>query len=329
MDAAAMGLAMQQLQQHMIAMQQHRADDIHRHAEEIRLLRADAAAAAAAAAAHALPMGAMMRLPPAALYDGYTPPLDEWLSAMRQQYAWYGWVGDADRIRAGSAHLAGPALEWWQHLLPAALPTTLTLFEAGLKARFQPVTSAETARTKLLSLTQGRTSINDYVSTFRRLLLSVPDTDAETLKHLFLRGLNDRTREMLRASGVATLDAAITMAVRVGTPMPADAGAPPAASSASDPMDLNAMNVRASVDAPVMHSELTLLLAAMQHKNNYRGGAAAPGLSRPSEAGFTPQRLEEYMNAYRCFGCHETGHGLRACPLRKVNADGSVTWSTQ
>jgi hypothetical protein len=87
-----MALAAQQLQQGMHTMQLQCADEARRRTEEIQRLRAEGAAAAAAAAAssRALPMGATMRLPPAALYDGHTPPLEEWLSAMSQQYAWYG-----------------------------------------------------------------------------------------------------------------------------------------------------------------------------------------------------------------------------------------------
>lgn len=329
MDAAAMGLAVQQLQLGMQAMQQNRADDARQYTEEIRRLRAEAAAAAAAAA-HAQPMGARMHLPPAALYDGNKPSLDEWLPAMRQQYSWYGWINDADRIRAGSAHLAGPALEWWQHLAAAAVPTTLDLFEAGLRARFNPVTSAETARAKLIDLTQGRGTVNDYVASFRRLLIAVPSTDDATILFLFLRGLNSKTRELLRASGVATLDAAITMAVRVGTPMQhaAAAAGPP-----SDPMDLSAISAGhgslTASEPPIILSEARASLAAMHHGGG-RYDVSTP--SRPlieRDSRFTVQRLEEYMDEHRCFGCHRVGHGLRSCPLRKVSADGSVTWSTQ
>jgi hypothetical protein len=332
MDAAAMALAVQQLQQGMHTMQLHRADDARRHTEEIRRLRAEGAAAAAAAAARALPMGATMRLPPAALYDGHTPPLEEWLSAMSQQYAWYGWISDADRIRAGAAHLAGAALEWWQHPPAGVHPATWDLFEAGLRARFQPVTSAETARAKLFTLAQGRTSITVYVAAFRRLLAAIPGMDTETQKHVFVKGLNEQIREAIRASGVATLDAAITMAVRIGTPMePAAAAAAPAVAEPSDPMDLSAIRAEydpSAGDALNMRSQLGDILAAVQRMgSNSALGPARPLIER--DAGFTPQRLEEYMNAHRCFGCHETGHGLRVCPKRKVDASGRVTWSTQ
>jgi hypothetical protein len=334
----AIANALQQMQQQMQNMQAQ-------HAHEIAQLQNAAAAAAQAAAVPGLLAPARanggMRIAPAVHYDGYKPALDDWFAVMRKQFDWYGIATDVARIGTAAAHLDGPAFEWWEHPTGAA-PATYADFEAGLRTRFQPVTSAETARSKLFALAQGRSSINEYVSAFRRLLVSVPNTDAETQLFQFLRGLNDKTREQIRAQGVVTLDAAIAMAVRVGTPMPS------AGSASSSAMDLSALlaamqvapeSASSSTDEPVT---LAMVLAAIQqsgrgpvrsHGSGKSHGAqgASSGYSGPRPLprikGFSEEKIRKYMDEDRCFRCHEKGHGSRKCPLRKVDAEGNVTWT--
>jgi hypothetical protein len=338
----AIAQALQQMQQQMQIMQAQ-------HAQQIQQLQGAAAAAAVAvahapAAAAAPPAHGGMRIAPPAHYDGDKPALDDWLAAMRQQFAWYGINTDAGRVGTGAAHLAGPAFEWWEHPLGGAAPVTWMAFEAGLRARFQPITSAEAARAKLFVLVQGRSSINDYVAAFRRLLVSVPNTDADTALFQFLRGLNDKTREQIRAQGISTLDAAITMAVRVGTPMPSSAA------SSSSAMDLSALLATmqmGSESTPSTSEEpvtLAMVLAAIQQsgrgpirshgsgQSNSRGAQGASGgysgpRPLPRIKGFSDDKVRKYMAENRCFGCDKVGHGTRECPSRRVDASGNVTWT--
>jgi hypothetical protein len=327
----AVSAAFLQMQQQMQQMQQQ-------HAQQILQLQNAAAVAQAAAAAPAARAHGGMRLLPAAHYDGNKPPLDDWFASMRKQFDWYAINTDAGRIGIGAAHLDGPAFEWWDHPT-GALPATWAAFEAALRTRFQPITSAETARMKLFGLTQGRSSINDYVAAFRRLLVSVPNTDAETTLFQFLRGLNDKTREHIRSQGISTLDAAINMAVRVGTPMPSSGA------SSSAAMDLSALlaAVQTSPDAAPSEEPVTLamVLAAIQQSKgpvrshgagSSRGAqGASGGVSGPRPLprikGFSEDKVRKYMEENRCFGCDKIGHGSRECPLRKVDAAGKVSWS--
>lgn len=330
----AIAQALQQMQQQMQSLQAQ-------HAQQIQQLQAAAAAAAHAPAAVATPPAhGGMRIAPPAHYDGDKPALDDWLAAMRQQFAWYGISTDAGRVGTGAAHLAGPAFEWWEHPLGGTAPATWAAFEAGLRVRFQPITSAETARAKLFVLVQGRSSINDYVAAFRRLLVSVPNTDADTALFQFLRGLNDKTREQIRAQGISTLDAAITMAVRVGTPMPSSAA------SSSSAMDLSALLAAmqtGSESTPSTSEEpvtLAMVLAAIQQsgrgpvrgQGNSRGAHGASGgysgpRPLPRIKGFSDDKVRKYMAENRCFGCDKVGHGTRECPSRRVDASGNVTWT--
>ena len=312
------------------------------HAHDIHALQVAASAPPTA-------RGPALRIAPPAHYDGSTPPLDDWLASMRQQFAWYQMTSDAEQVRAAAAHLKGPALDWWEHPAAAAgPPTTWLAVDAGLRARFQPITTADTARIRLATLEQGKHSINDYVAIFRRLIVAVPTMDVESQMFQFTRGLRPALYMHLRQAMPATLEAAIALAVRMGTAAPSASSS----GSGSSAMDLSALlaeldgreaesSATTPAEAPVTRSEFTTLLAAIQQSNYRRGGDSA-GNSRgaqgasggfqgprglPRIKGFSPEKVKDYMDSNRCFGCHKTGHGSRECPLRKVDASGRVTWS--
>ena len=167
---------------------------------------------------------------------------------------------------------------------------------------------------------------------------------------LFLRGLQSSIATQLRVHGVTTLDAAIAMAVRIGSlrDMHTGGAAPSPSPSSSHAMDINAMldgveglepdthSHPDARDAPVTRAELQQLLNAMRDERRPGGagrGAGAGGnrgrsqpRGPPRIAHLTPQQVSEYMDAGKCFGCGSKDHQSRQCPLRKVGADGRVSW---
>ena len=241
------------------------------------------------------------RLPAPPSYDGRSAAaLDGWLRELQQQFDWYRMNDDAARLQFVGALLKGVALDWWANLVDAngaaqsesTRPTTYADFTARLRSRFQPINSAQTARTKLDSLRQGpKQSTNDYISEFRALLVRVPDMSEGDRVHRFLTGLRPAIATQLRMHGVATLDAAIVMAARVGTiaeystvgsNLTSQAAA--AASASNDAMDLS--NVEGlegdTTDkaVPVTRAEYTALLNAMKQMRSAKKGdskGAAPG----------------------------------------------------
>jgi hypothetical protein len=268
---------------------------------------------------------------------------------MRQQFEWYG-IGsgdDAARIRFAAGYLSGAALDWWEH--SPAQPTTWADAEKALRTRFQPVTSADSARAKMHALVQGRSPVQDYVSAFRRLLVAVPTMGDDDRLFLFLRGLHPAIATQLRVQGVATLDAAVAMAVRIGSLRDMGAAPSPSSTPSSDAMDINAMldGVEGleqetdapadSGDAPVTRAEFQQLLNAMRDERRPggagRGGGAGGNRGRfqprgpPRIAHLTPQQVSEYMDAGKCFGCGSKDHQSRQCPKRKIGADGKVSWT--
>ena len=52
-------------------------------------------------------------------YVGKMGTLDSWLSSMEQQFEFHNLSTDADRIRNAAVMLRGPALSWWQTILPS------------------------------------------------------------------------------------------------------------------------------------------------------------------------------------------------------------------
>jgi hypothetical protein len=302
------------------------------HAAVAEAVQQQLAARGAAAAAPA------PRLAPPPAFAGRPNTLDAWLSRMTQQFAWYRYATDAHeaRIRLAATSYEGAALDWWINL--AQQPQTWDALVLLLRSRFQPVTAATTARARLLTLTQGRGSVHEYVNAFRNLLVSVPDmAEADRLFH-FKRGLREHIAMQLTVQGVDTLSAAIDTAVRIGSAHPGSYGSAAGSSSGHAPMELDAMfdNVEglepSTADAPITRAELQqYLLAAMRdHRRSPASSGAAgsrPPRGPPKVPHLSEAQVKEYMATGKCFGCGSTAHAARQCPKRKVGADGKVSWS--
>jgi uncharacterized membrane protein YgcG len=318
-------------------------------------------AAPAAPAASRIAGPAAPRLPPPVTFEGRAAALDEWLADIQQQITWYG-MGEADAIRFAGAFMRGAARDWLLGL--AAVPATWVQLVAELRTRFQPVNSADTARGKLLTLTQGKQSVHEYVDAFRRLLIRVPSMSNDDRLFQFIRGLRPAIGLQLRVHGVATLDDAIAMAARIGgisdsvQHVHAQGGS---AASSSAPMELDMLagiegleaDTSSATDAPITRAELQLLLNAIREghrgtgasssssSSNRQGGDRAGGnrgaqgasggfqgpRGLPRIKGFSPEKVQQYMDANKCFGCHNVGHRSSECPLRKVDSNGRATWS--
>lgn len=325
--------------------------------------QAAAAPAVAAAAAAALPAAAHRRtkIPPASNYAGSTHTLDNWLREMQQQFEWYGYNSDAERVAMAAAQLRGAALDWWSTLASAdkqTLTDSFDEFEKSLRARFQPVNSAQTARLALDSLAQGaKQPVHDYTAMFRRLLTAVPTMSEEDRVHRYVQGLRPSVRSLLLLQGATTLDDAISKAARIGSLgqyASAASASGHSSSSSNSPMDLSAMQdlfaltgmapggpAEASDDsgvdaavadpsAPVTRAELRQmhqqLLTAMQHQrkgnNKSRWGRDNKPRGPPRVAGLSEQQVRERLDAGACFACGKPGHRKADCPTNKTKTEG-------
>jgi hypothetical protein len=345
--AAAVGMDAAQFAALMTQMQQQNA-------AQVQQLAAQLAPNAGAGA------GPQPRFAAPTSFDGRSGTLDAWKADMLRQFTWYNTAADAHRIRVASAHLKDAAGDWWTSLPVANRPTTWVALVAALEARFQPINSAELARSQLYALVQGKKTINEYIDSFRRLLGRLTDAAghidmaaSDQLQH-FRKGLRPAIALQIDMQGITTLDAAINLAVRVGSRIDMAASSSSGSSSSSSsgssaPMELDNIEglegdtASDAADAPVTRSELKLLLAAMQDKRRQGAGGSssssggnrdrnvrfASGQSRglPTIPHLTPEQVKEHMDAGKCFGCGSKDHRSRGCPKRKVGADGRVSWS--
>jgi len=325
MDPASVQL-FQQMQQQMQAQAQQMAQ-----LQQQLLAHQPAAAAAAAVAA---PRMDRPRLPAPAAYEGKSTSLDKWIADLQQQFEWYGITLDTDRMRFATGFIEGSARDWWTAIALAARPTAFDDFVTALRKRFQPVTSAETARAKLAVLQQGKASIHDYVSAFRQLLVSVPSMGEDDRLFQFTRGLRPAIATQLRVHGVASVDAAIEMATRVGSlgelaGLTSARGSTPASAAAgasADDMQLDNIegldsetSAAEGASTPVTHAQLVALINAMKHERGssrakeakHGGKDVAAAIAKRFK--LTPEQVREHFDKGQCFNCGGTGHSSRAC----------------
>jgi hypothetical protein len=317
-------------------------------------LAAQAPGAGASVSAAMLPPAARVerpRLPSPPMFEGKASALDDWERTMNKQFAWYHTPDSIDRVHFAEAYLCGAADDWWQHLPPATkagASISFTAFVGALRQRFQPVTTAEVSRAKLLALSQGKAGVQEYVGAFRRLLTSLSDmSEADRLFH-FLRGVKPSIAAQLRMQGVKTVDAAIEMATRIGAQgeFAAITSASAMAHGSSAPMELDEMGIEgreqdtagdagaavaatATGDTPITQTQFAQLLAVMQDMRRARGpsqsrlsSSALPSGYRREEGGRTQygglsrEVMDAHFAAGTCFECGKAGHQARRCPKR-------------
>jgi hypothetical protein len=278
----------------------------------------------------------LMRIAAAKPYDGLAATsIDRWAREVAQQFAYYAVTTDVEQVRAASALLVGQALEWWAGLLAPGIPTTWAELLLQLRARFQLVTSVQVARAALDKLHQGTKSTADFISTFTGLVSRVPGMTEEEKIHIFLRAVRPATSTQLQLHDVATLDAAIKMASRMGGigELHAAAASGGGGGAAMDLSNIEGLEADTGSSVSISRAEYTELLHAMREQRraggSSRGGsssaASSSGSYRPRGlpviATLTPVQVKEYMDAGKCFSCASTDHRSRECPTKKKSSN--------
>jgi hypothetical protein len=337
---------LQQMHAQQIQIMQ-RLDKMEQRGSESASPPATQAAQPTHAAAQAHHRAAQPRIPPPATCAGEADKLDEWFAEIDQQIAWYQFASDAEALRWATTYLRGAARDWWQTL--AQKPTDYVSFGTALRKRFQPVTTAETARAKMRKLTQGSSHINTYVAQFRRLTLAVPDMSEADKLFNFLTGVRPSIAAQIRMLGVATLNDAIVSATRIGSAgeihMLASSNHSSAQGSeaAMDISNIEGLEQETSAEGaasstapagagvPVTREDLRELLNAMREERKAPAARSQGGKQRqrglPVVPHLSPDQVRQYMDAGKCFGCGSTEHRSRECPKRKVDGGGRVGWS--
>ncbi|MDR3401412.1 MAG: retrotransposon gag domain-containing protein [Chthoniobacter sp.] len=334
----ALAALQQQLEaQHQQAMQ-HQAQ-LHQQQMQALLAQVQQQAASAASPPMQQPQAngnpaSRGRLTPDAGYAGGIA-LDSWLNRITQLTTFYNITAEDQRVAYAAAHLKDAALNWWVTLQQK--PQDWAGFVAGLRTRFQPITTMEEARARLQRLVQGKGTVQAYVNSFNALLVHIPTMDRDTRIFSFIQGLNEKVQAHVDEVVHPTLESAVERAVRFGSRSARAAYS--ASHSSAAPMDLSAVlgefaegteaELATDSDAPVTRAELQQLLNALREDRRAagaRGSRAGSASGRfepqgrrrlPAIPHLTPVQVQEYMEAGKCFSCGKTDHVNRACPQKR------------
>jgi hypothetical protein len=268
-------------------------------------------------------------LPAPGTYSGATGgALEVYEREMKQRFEYYAVPDDGSRVRDAQMFLRGNALTWFSNL-PAA-PVTFAAYMTALRAMFEPLNSADTARHQLDKLQQQpKQSVHDYIAAFRMLLARVPDMSEQDRLHRFKAGLRkDLCMEVMR-QGAANLEAAVGIAARYGTIGQVYGPAGVAAADSAAPMDLSNTEVGESsssmapsepaVEIQALRDQVSSLLAAMRDVRRPQTGRPAQR-RLPVVQGLTPDQVRACLDAGQCFVCKGTGHQSRQCPARAAGS---------
>jgi hypothetical protein len=131
------------LSQQQIALQQQQAT-----AQQQQQQQQQAPSHASAAAPRAPELPRIRQ--PSSFSGSMGSMVDDWISELQQQFAYYGgkFPDDLSKVRFAVAYLTGAAMHWWEHQDQPAI-TTWAGFVLALHGRFRPVHAAMLARQKL------------------------------------------------------------------------------------------------------------------------------------------------------------------------------------
>jgi hypothetical protein len=284
-------------------------------------------------------------------YDGASgAKLDDWLKQLAMTTRLYHLTAQEAVDFAGS-RLRGAALDWWLALGDSELAAIADreALAAALRARFQPITAARTAREQLDKLQQGGRGINEYIADFQRLTtqIGMSSLGQENALYAFERGLRRELAVELRKQGVATLQEAIALTARVGGLMQSSA-APQSRQSLSQ-MDvddggdeqppkgvwqalLNAMQSQGSSDMGAKTQTQRGYSQEREQRGGGRGGRGGQSGGRggrfgmrsgpPVVPGVPESVVRERWHAQQCLRCGQGGHQRHACP-NAISASGN------
>ena len=314
--------------------------------QQSRTVNVASAAAAAVAAAPFPPQSRFARKEPRAQdlqeYDGASgAKLDDWLKQLAMAARLYHLTAQETVDFAGS-RLRDAALDWWLALSEEELAaiTDREALAAALRARFQPVTAARTAREQLDKLQQGSRGINEYIADFQRLAtqIGMASLGQENALHAFERGLRRELAVELRKQGVATLQEAIALTARIGGLMQSNAA--PQNRQSLHQMDVDdrndgsasrldrieaALNAMATRNTDGMGAKTHTHHGYTQQRESQRGGHGRGGARGGGRGGFRPRATPEVpgvpehvvrqrWDAQQCIRCGSGEHVARACP---------------
>lgn len=233
--------------------------------------------------------------------------------------------------------MEGSALDWYR-LIKREIdvnPISWDDFQQLLLEQFSQGDTMARARDALSNCVQGRRSVVEFETEFRRLILQLGTEVSESEKmDRYYRGLSSTNamreilskkpsslREMMiLARDMETLDKRLKDTRNVTYSQHQSetsrfSNRSSGRSSGPTPMELGVMDV----DSPEEEiKQLKLQVAQLQGQKNQKN-SKGKGKSQPK---LTDSEKERYWQDNLCFGCGKPGHQIRNCPKKSGNGSG-------
>ena len=230
-----------------------------------------------------------LKIPTPGKFDGRRDPdtIRAWLYEYNN-YAAFHALSDRRKITMIPYFLLGSAATWWASLQNnREVPATWEAVENLIKTEFLPLNYINRLRSQLFTLRQT-TSVANYSSTFRRLLINLPSMDKDVMLHLYVAGLKQETRLAVEMQEPTTLNEAERHALKVDDIRYGKQNYPD--KKPNPPGNKNG-NVTAAVTTTTADKKKLSKLNDTERKRLMSIGA--------------------------CFRCRKTGHVSRDCPNRQ------------
>jgi hypothetical protein len=247
--------------------------------------------------------------------------LDKWISSASVARRFYTGMDDATAVSWLAPALEDAALDWLvayeaQHGAAPASPQALF---AGLRTRFQPVNAEETARRDMDALRQGKDSVNEYTTKFRRLITLLPGETENAQIYQFRRGLVRaiEDRIMQAEPQPASLEATIALATRVEGRWRAShgSGTEGMASMEDAERTFTVAQLNALLDAARGSQTTPLKPATPRYESRRDRGAnkSAKTMTMAQHFGLSEEVTRKRFDNGLCMHCGVTGHIRREC----------------
>jgi hypothetical protein len=206
-------------------------------------------------------------------------------------------LNENEWVKYTAVSLEGDAKAWWRDS-GLNLTSSWQEFRQAFIDYFTPPDTTSAARMELSKLKQGKLSVADYTTKFRRMARLIPSMDRETTLFLYTHGLESDTSREVRLRQPTTLDEAIKLATIIHNilrPVAPTAVVAPAAPVAqqptAEPMDLDSLRI---------------LLT------NLTKTTGINAFQRPLPK-LTNTERDRLRRIGACFRCRRTGHLASAC----------------
>jgi hypothetical protein len=256
----------------------------------------------------ALQIPAAAKLPKVPTFGGKKEDVRPWADNMLSQlYARQLNPESSEAVFYAAAHFTDRAAVWFLSRKKATGDnlfggfTTFTELRTALEAEFGDPNPGQRARDKLERCRQ-RTSVADYTHEFRTILLDLPHRDEADNIYSFIKGLKEKTREMVMLQEPSTLEDAIRLAHQADSIILATLRKrhplPPTSNTGPVPMDLTHVRAKPVRTTPSSANHRAPYFAA--HTSN------------------SPRPPRDLSNV-KCYNCGKHGHLARTCRAPKTS----------